>query len=235
MAHLAVDVTGLTHHYNTTSTQPILKDLSLTLDKGQTLALIGASGSGKSTLLNIIGGLEPVQQGSVSVFSKPLQSADDAALTQLRRNTIGIVYQSFNLIPTLSVTDNIKLPMALDGVARDEQRTRIEQLLEKIGLDHRSNAFPDALSGGEQQRVAIARAVVHRPALLLADEPTGNLDATTGQQVMHLLQDLVAEHNTTLLMVTHSSTVAGYADRVLTMSDGTLKEHSEHASSANTW
>ena len=235
MAHSAVDVSGLTHHYDTTSAHPILKDLSLTLEQGQTLALIGASGSGKSTLLNIIGGLEPVQQGSVQVFNESLHSANDSTRTRLRRNTIGFVYQAFNLIPTLSVTDNIKLPLALGGVARAEQHTRIEQLLEKVGLSHRSDAFPDTLSGGEQQRVAIARAVVHQPALLLADEPTGNLDATTGQQVMSLLQALVAEHNTTLLMVTHSSMVAAYADRVLTMNDGILSEHNEHGTSANTW
>lgn len=235
MSDSAVDVTGLTHHYDSTAKTPILKELSLTLGKGQTLALIGASGSGKSTLLNIIGGLEPVQQGSVQVFGESLDNANDAIRTQLRRHTIGFVYQAFNLIPTLSVTDNIKLPLALSGVARDHQHERIEQLLEKVGLMHRSDAFPDTLSGGEQQRVAIARAVVHQPTLLLADEPTGNLDATTGKQVMTLLQELVAEHDTTLLMVTHSSMVAGYADRVLTMADGTLSEHNEHETSANTW
>lgn len=228
-------MTGLTHHYDTTSAHPILNDLSLNLEEGQTLALIGASGSGKSTLLNIIGGLEPVQHGSVQVFNESLHLANDAIRTSLRRNTIGFVYQAFNLIPTLSVTDNIKLPLALGGVARNEQKKRIDQLLEKVGLSHRSQAFPDTLSGGEQQRVAIARAVVHQPALLLADEPTGNLDAKTGQQVMSLLHDLVAEHNTTLLMVTHSSTVASYADRVMTMNDGVLNENSEHTTSANTW
>lgn len=234
MTHLAVDVAGLTHRYDEASSRPILNDLNLTLTKGETLALVGASGSGKSTLLNVVGGLEPVQTGTVKVFNEPLLTANDTTRTMLRRNTIGFVYQAFNLIPTLSVVDNVRLPLALAGVSKDEQNTRIDKLLNTIGLTHRQNAFPDALSGGEQQRVAIARAVIHQPPLLLADEPTGNLDATTGQQVMALLQALVAEHNTTLLMVTHSHKVAELADRVLAMDDGQLVEHRRN-DSARTW
>ena len=234
MTHFAVDVTGLTHRYNEAASRPILENLNLTLNEGETLALVGASGSGKSTLLNVIGGLEPVQSGSVRVFNETLHSANDKIRTALRRNTIGFVYQAFNLIPTLSVLDNVRLPLALAGVLKSEQNERIDKVLNTVGLADRQNAYPDALSGGEQQRVAIARAVIHRPPLLLADEPTGNLDATTGQQVMTLLQTLVAEHNTTLLMVTHSHTVAQCADRVMAMEDGQLIEHRAN-NSANTW
>lgn len=234
MTHFAVDVSGLSHRYDKASSRPILEDLTLTINKGETLALVGASGSGKSTLLNVVGGLEPVQTGIVKVFDESLHTANDTTRTMLRRNTIGFVYQAFNLIPTLSVVDNVRLPLALAGVSKNEQDERIDKLLNTIGLAHRQHAFPDALSGGEQQRVAIARAVIHQPPLLLADEPTGNLDATTGQQVMALLQALVAEHNTTLLMVTHSHTVAECADRVLTMNDGRLVEH-RNIDSTNTW
>ena len=234
MSQFAVDVIGLTHRYNDVSSRPILEDLTLTIEQGETLALVGASGSGKSTLLNVVGGLEPVQTGTVKVFNENLHTANDSIRTKLRRNTIGFVYQSFNLIPTLSVVDNIRLPLALSGLPKGEQNKRIDELLGTVGLTHQKNAFPDALSGGEQQRVAIARAVVHQPPLLLADEPTGNLDATTGQQVMTLLQALVAEHNTTLLMVTHSHKVAGCADRILAMNDGRLIAPDKNGST-NTW
>ena len=234
MSDYAIDVAGLSHRYNADSSPPILDNLTLTLTKGETLALVGASGSGKSTLLNVVGGLEPVQTGTVNVFNEPLHTASDITRTQLRRHTIGFVYQAFNLIPTLSVIDNIRLPLALANVPKTEQLTRINEVVETIGLAHRQDAFPDALSGGEQQRVAIARAVIHRPPLLLADEPTGNLDATTGQQVMSLLQALVAEHTTSLLMVTHSHKVAECADRVLAMTDGQLVTHPKNDSSS-TW
>ncbi len=230
----AVLVTDLTHRYDSASEHPILNQLSLQMQTGETLALIGASGSGKSTLLNVIGGLEPVQSGTAIVFGESLNTASEAVRTKLRRSTLGFVYQAFNLIPTLSVTDNVRLPLALAGVNRTEQNERIDSLLQTIGLAHRANAFPDALSGGEQQRVAIARAVVHQPKLLLADEPTGNLDAKTGQYVMELLQKLVAEHNTTLLMVTHSSTVASVADRRLTMQDGQLIDQNNNTATS-TW
>ena len=234
MTNIAVDVAKLSHRYDTTSSRPILNDLTLTVTKGETLALVGASGSGKSTLLNLVGGLETVQTGAVKVFNEHVHSANEITRTTLRRETIGFVYQAFNLIPTLSVVDNVKLPLALAGVPKDEQKNRIEKLLDTIGLKDRQHAFPDALSGGEQQRVAIARAVVHQPPLLLADEPTGNLDATTGQQVMTLLQALVAEHDTTLLMVTHSHKVAERADRVLALHDGQLVEHRGN-DSTSTW
>jgi len=230
----AVFVSELTHQYDGASAHPILNKLSLELETGKTLALVGASGSGKSTLLNVIGGLEPVQSGSVSVFGESLNTASESVRTKLRRTTLGFVYQAFNLIPTLSVIDNVRLPLALAGIQRSVQNERIDKLLNTIGLTHRAEAYPDALSGGEQQRVAIARAVVHEPQLLLADEPTGNLDAKTGQQVTDLLQQLVAEHNTTLLMVTHSNTVASLCDRVLTIHDGQLIE-SDVKESSSTW
>ncbi len=229
-----MSVSGLSHRYGQNAEAPILSDLQLTVANGETVALIGSSGSGKSTLLNLIGGLEPIQSGQVRVFEEDLHLADEAARTRLRRSTLGFIYQSFNLIPTLSVEDNVRLPLALAGIDRNEQQKRVTSLLDVVGLAHRQSAFPDALSGGEQQRVAIARAVVHQPPLLLADEPTGNLDAKTGQQVLSLMQSLVAEHNTTLLMVTHSHQVAQSADRVLTMIDGQLLTP-ENSDTSNVW
>jgi len=223
----AVQVRSLKHRYEQADERPILNQLNLALDEGEILALVGASGSGKSTLLNIIGGLESVQHGEVHVFDQALHQATDDTRTRLRRNTIGFVYQAFNLIPTLSVFDNVRLPLALAGVPRQQQQQRLDSLLDTVGLLSRRFAYPDALSGGEQQRVAIARAVVHRPPILLADEPTGNLDAATGEQVMQLLLSLVAEHKTSLLLVTHSNRVANRADRVLIMQDGKLTDASE--------
>jgi len=234
MSEPAVQVIQLSHRYDQSGAPTILDSLSLTIEVGETLALVGASGSGKSTLLNVIGGLEPVQSGSVTVFGQNLHEAKESTRTALRRNTIGFVYQAFNLIPTLTVFDNIRLPLALSGSSAGEQQARVDQLIDTVGLGARAHAFPDALSGGEQQRVALARAIVHRPPLLLADEPTGNLDANTGQQVMDLLKALAAEQNTTLLMVTHSAQVASSADRVLAMQDGRLIQPSTDAA-GNTW
>ena len=206
----------------------ILNGVSFAVSGGETVALIGRSGSGKSTLLNLISGLEPIRTGEVLLNQRALSSMNDKQRTQLRGTQIGFVYQAFNLIPTLSVADNISLPLALANVKVAEQRTRLEDMLQTIGLGGRDKDYPDQLSGGEQQRVAIARALIHRPALILADEPTGNLDAVSGRLVLKLLNELVDAHNSALLLVTHSGEVAAVADRVLRLDQGDIKTVEKH-------
>lgn len=220
---LAVIVTELSHAYNR-KTQPrhIIDSLSLTVGQKEAVAIVGRSGSGKSTLLNIIGGLEPVQTGRVQVLGEHMHNLNDAQLTTLRRAHIGFIYQAFNLIPTLNVADNITLPLALAGVNTKERTEQLLPLLEAVGLDGRADDYPDVLSGGEQQRVAIARALIHKPALVLADEPTGNLDAESGRVILGLLQSLISEQGSSLILVTHSLEVAGIADRAFIMSGGQL-------------
>lgn len=212
----AIDVANLSHCYNSGSaTTQILQNVSLQVDAGEMVALIGRSGSGKSTLLNLISGLEPISQGDVKLNQRSIGQLGDAERTRLRGREIGFIYQSFNLIPTLSINDNITLPLALAGVSVKEQELRLPPLLDVVGLAKRGTDYPDRLSGGEQQRVAIARALIHRPALILADEPTGNLDAQSGRLVLDLLVKLVREQDSALLLVTHSVEVASIADRIL--------------------
>ena len=200
----------------------MLDAVDLEVAVGETVALIGRSGSGKSTLLNLIGGLEPVREGTVEVFGESLGALDDRARTLLRRHSIGFVHQAFNLIPTLTVGDNVTLPLALAGTPSRERTARLGTLLEAVGLDGRADDHPDTLSGGEQQRVAIARALIHRPPLLLADEPTGNLDAESGRRVLALLSGLVERQDAAMLLVTHSLEVARVADRAFGLSEGAL-------------
>ncbi len=220
----AICTTGLSHAYPSgQSFTTILDDVNMEVAPGQTVALIGRSGSGKSTLLNLISGLEPISSGDVSINGESMKSLSDHQRTLLRGRQIGFVYQSFNLIPTLSVADNIALPLALAGSPAAHQGQRIEELLSAIGLEGRDNDYPDRLSGGEQQRVAIARALIHEPALILADEPTGNLDANSGRQVMQLLNDLVSRQNSAMLLVTHSKEVARSADHVLMLDQGSVQ------------
>lgn len=220
----AIDVSELSHHYVSaaTSTQ-ILDKVSLQVAAGEMVALIGRSGSGKSTLLNLISGLEPIIDGDVTLNQRSIRQLDDSERTRLRGRDIGFIYQSFNLIPTLTIRDNIALPLALAGVALKEQQQRLPGMLEAVGLAERGLDYPDRLSGGEQQRVAIARALIHQPALILADEPTGNLDAQSGRQVLDLLITLVKEQKSALLLVTHSAEVASIADRVLELDLARIK------------
>lgn len=211
----AIAVRGLSHSiHNGTRETRILHQVELDVKRGQSVALIGRSGSGKSTLLNLISGLEPIQQGEVWLDGDPISALSDSQRTRQRGRDIGFIYQAFNLIPTLSVGDNISLPLALAGTDTHERHSRLHKLLELTGLSGRGDDYPDRLSGGEQQRVAIARALIHRPALILADEPTGNLDAQSGRQVLTLLTDLVEQEGSALLLVTHSLEVAAVADRV---------------------
>lgn len=205
--------------------QTVLKDVSLELVMGERVALVGSSGSGKSTLLNLLGGIDQPISGQIFLQGQAFTALKEPALTLFRRQQIGFIYQQFNLIPTLTVAENILLPLSLLSIAAKEQQERLAYWLAAIQLPTRGLAFPDQLSGGEQQRVAIARALIHQPALVLADEPTGNLDAKTGQLILDLLFKLAEQAQQTLLVVTHSQAVAERAQRVLILQEGVLQAH----------
>lgn len=198
----------------------ILEGIDLEVHKGETLALIGPSGSGKSSLLMVMGGLEQATAGSVHAMGADLTALDEDALARFRRAHMGVVFQSFHLIPTMTALENVATPLELAGVRDAFERARAE--LEAVGLGHRADHMPAQMSGGEQQRVALARAVVTRPDILLADEPTGNLDQANGAQVMDLLFSLRDRHNSTLVMVTHAPELAARCDRVVRLRDGRI-------------
>ena len=200
----------------------ILKGADLNVEKGETVAILGSSGSGKSTLLNLIAGIDLPDQGEVRIDGKSLGQMSEKNRTLLRRRTMGFVFQSFNLIPTLNVYENLMLPLELNQISKNSGI--VSQMLEDLGLKGREESHPDRLSGGEQQRVAIARALMHQPSLLLADEPTGNLDAETSQETLKLINHLVHRSRTTMIMATHSQEVIEWVDRVLGIEDGKLIE-----------
>ena len=200
----------------------ILKGANLNIEKGETVAILGSSGSGKSTLLNLIAGIDLPDQGEVRIDGKSLGQMSEKNRTLLRRRTMGFVFQSFNLIPTLNVYENLMLPLELNQISKNSGI--VSQMLEALGLKGREESHPDRLSGGEQQRVAIARALMHQPSLLLADEPTGNLDAETSQETLKLINHLVHRSRTTMIMATHSQEVIEWVDRVLGIEDGKLIE-----------
>lgn len=202
--------------------QRVLEAVNLDIAAGEFLALLGASGSGKSTLLNLLSGIDSPDSGSIRIDGTDITPLSDRQLTLFRREHIGIVFQFFNLIPTLTVRENITLPRELSGAGRGAAEARADALLEQVGLGERTEAFPDKLSGGEQQRVAIARALLHEPKIVLADEPTGNLDDDTGGAVIRLLLRLTREAGKTLIMATHSSEISRQADRVCRIHDGAL-------------
>jgi len=195
----------------------VLDGFSATVERGERLALVGRSGSGKSTLLNLISGMDAPDAGSVRIDGHEITALSERERTLYRRRHIGFVFQFFNLIPTLNVAENLFLPLQLNGLLDDGRRADALTLLERVGLADRMRSFPDQLSGGEQQRIAIARALVHRPSLLLADEPTGTLDADTGEEVLGLLDSLTGNGAMTVITVTHSMEVARRMDRVLNL------------------
>jgi len=199
-----------------------LDGVSLDVAEGTFLAIMGASGSGKSTLLHLMAGLDTPDSGRVVIRGENLAQMNDRELTLFRRRHIGLVFQAFNLIPTLTAEENIALPLLLDGKNAGEASPKIAELTETLGLASRRSHRPDAMSGGEQQRVAIGRALVTDPAVLLADEPTGNLDSANSKAVCELLRDLSQIHNKTIIMVTHEPTVAAYAQEVAVIKDGRL-------------
>jgi putative ABC transport system ATP-binding protein len=216
-----VTVNNLGRIYQSGSTRQVVFDaLTFSVGKGEAVALLGASGSGKTTLLNLISGIDTPDSGSVLLDDIDVHALAEPERTLLRRQRIGFVFQFFNLIQTLTVGENVALPLELLGEREAAARQRATALLEDVGLAGVADRFPETLSGGEQQRAAIARALAHRPALLLADEPTGNLDEETGSHIIKLLTDLARRQATTMLLVTHSSHVAQAADRVLRLSHG---------------
>jgi putative ABC transport system ATP-binding protein len=197
--------------------------VSFEVPSGEFLALLGSSGSGKSTLLNLIAGLDLPTSGSVIVHGQDLSKVSSLELARYRRQTVGMVFQSFNLLPRMTLEENVELPLRLAEVDRSERATRVRQALERVGLDKRVGHRPSELSGGEQQRAAIARALVNRPKLLLADEPTGNLDSASGESILTLLREIQKNPGMTIVMVTHERPLAErFADRLAVMGDGKL-------------
>lgn len=202
----------------------IFEQLDLDVQCGEFVALVGRSGSGKSTLLNLVSGIDLPDAGLLRVDGHVLTALNETERTRFRRSRLGFVFQFFNLIPTLTVEENVLLPLELNGLKNLEYCRRAFYLLERVGLSDRRRSFPERLSGGEQQRLAIVRALVHQPSLLLADEPTGNLDAETSARIMEILLELPRQANTTVLMVTHSRELANQVDRLLYLKSGQVQE-----------
>lgn len=205
-----------------------LNDVDLSVERGEFVAITGASGSGKSTLLHLLGGITRPTAGHVLLEGVDLASLDDDALARVRRRRIGFVFQRYNLLPELSLVENVALPLVLDGIADGRSETAALAALEKVGLTHRASHRPDELSGGEQQRGAIARALVAKPAIVLADEPTGALDSVNSKRVVELLGTLVADRGQTVILVTHDAGVAAAAGRTIRISDGLVASDSEN-------
>lgn len=201
----------------------VLNGIDLTLAPGDYIAIVGDSGIGKSTLLNLIAGLDAVDRGTISVDGRTLQGLDDDALTQLRRRAMGFVFQAFHLLPYFSVAQNVALPLLLNGVPQAQHEALVGELLARVGLADRAHSMPRELSGGEMQRVALARALVHGPKLLLADEPTGNLDPDSATQVLSLMRESVKARGAAGILVTHSRTAAATADRIYVLTRDGLR------------
>ena len=218
-----------------TAQQQVLHNINLSVARGERVAVLGHSGCGKSTLLNVISGIDTVDSGTVCISDTNLTHLSEKERTLFRRRNIGFVYQSFNLIPTLTALENIQLPLQLNNYTPTEIDSQAHAMLSQVGLSERADAYPDELSGGEQQRIAIARAMVHSPALVLADEHTGNLDADTGRQMMELFNDIAKATGQTVLMVTHSMAVAKNADRVIRFNDGKLHTDDRFGESTLAW
>jgi putative ABC transport system ATP-binding protein len=208
----------------------VLSGVALQAERGEAIALFGRSGSGKSTLLNLVAGIETVDRGSIRVLGHSLEAMDDDALTLLRRHHLGFVFQFFNLLPSISVLDNLMLPQSLLGVGSRSARERAQALLRQVGLANRATSYPDQLSGGEQQRVALARAVAHEPDLVLADEPTGNLDGETAEDVLAMLSELTVARERVLLMATHAQSSARICSRTIRLHNGQVQEFEERSS-----
>jgi putative ABC transport system ATP-binding protein len=218
-----LSVNGLSKTYRSgSSTQTVFDSLDLELEPGEVVALLGASGSGKTTLLNLLSGIDTADSGQVLIDGRDIHALQEPEKTLFRRHYLGFVFQFFNLIPTLTVGENVALPLELTGQEATVIQQRVAELLERVGLSGMQDRYPETLSGGEQQRVAIARALAHHPRVLLADEPTGNLDEETGAAIVQLLTELARDQGTTMLIVTHSRAVADAADRVFQIRHGVL-------------
>ncbi len=218
-----VSITDLVKEYPLGSARvPALKGVSFDIEAGTLVSVVGPSGSGKSTLLHLMGGLDNPTSGSVVIDGSNLAELDDAALTIFRRRRLGFIFQFFNLLPTMKAWENVALPRLLDGEKLKDVQPRAIELLEKVGLGERVDHKPSQLSGGEMQRVAVARALVADPLLVLADEPTGNLDSASGQAVLDLLRSIVSEEGRTVVIVTHDAKAASLADQQVSLRDGVL-------------
>jgi putative ABC transport system ATP-binding protein len=218
-----VEIQNLSKSYGTqTGAVRVLQKVAFKIQPGEFVALMGPSGCGKSTLLNLVGGLEGASEGQILFEGRPLSGLSDLERSLLRRSSFGFIFQFFNLLPTFNALENIELPLLLAGESRKKAALRAGELLEKVGLSPRAKHRPAELSGGEQQRVAVARALIHKPKLLLADEPTGNLDSVNGQLVLQLIQKVSASENCAVLMATHSREAADQGDTLILMKDGQL-------------
>jgi len=214
-----ISLNGVSKYYNGKRRVVALESVDLQIDRGEMVSIVGPSGSGKSTLLNLIGGLDRPSTGEIRIDGQAVASLSDDDLTRLRRDKIGFIFQFFNLLPSLTCLENVALPLHLKGLGRREIDKRARELLEMVQLGARIDHLPDELSGGERQRVAIARALAFHPPVLLADEPTGNLDTLTGAEILALIRDLHEQLNSTILIVTHDPTVAGSCPRTVTLRD----------------
>ena len=217
-----ISLTEVSKNYGSERAVSALRRVSLVIARGERVAVMGPSGSGKSTLLNLVCGLDEPSSGSVKVDGVELAGLGDDARSRLRREKIGMIFQTFNLLPTLTAGENVALPLRLQGFSKHEAERRAIAMLERVKLRDRAVHRPDELSGGERQRVAIARAVIFEPPLLLADEPTGNLDSATGEEILHLLDALHREYNSTLLFVTHNAEAACRCERIVSLHDGQI-------------
>jgi putative ABC transport system ATP-binding protein len=220
-------VENVAKRFGAESARAILENVSLNVDAGEYVAIMGESGSGKSTLLNLIAGLDVPDQGKILIDGEDVSRLDDSHRTRLRRARLGFVFQAFHLLPHLTVERNVGLPLALNGVHGPKAQQRIDELLSAVGLQQRKRSMPATLSGGEMQRVALARALVHRPRLVLADEPTGNLDAESAQEVLALLAKQLRQDGAAGILVTHSTAAAQTADRAYRLARGSLNQVSK--------
>jgi putative ABC transport system ATP-binding protein len=226
---LILETTSLTKQYHMGEvTVTALDGVDFSVSRGEYVAIMGPSGSGKSTLLHLLGGLDAPTTGEVILAGQPLSQLSDDQITIVRRKKVGFIFQFYNLLPTLSAAENVALPLMIDGKPISAYRQRIEELLTLVSLGDRANHRPDQLSGGQQQRVAIARAFVNQPEIVLADEPTGNLDSRSGKAILELLRRTCRELKATIIMVTHDPRAASYADRVVFLKDGRIVHRLEN-------
>jgi putative ABC transport system ATP-binding protein len=225
-ARVQVSLNQVSHDYGPSDESApvhVLDDISLEIASGDFAVLMGASGSGKSTLLNLIGAVDRPTRGRVFLGDAETSSFDESRLTQLRRNSIGFIFQFFNLIPTLNVSENVAFPLSLAKKPKREIAERVGEVLRRVGLSHRATHFPNELSGGEMQRVAIGRAIVHQPPLILADEPTGNLDSKNGALILELIREIHQTLRPTIVMATHSDVAASFGDYIVRVEDGRVR------------
>jgi len=221
MSEYAIRAKNIKKHYGSVE---VIRGVSLAIENSRFTAIVGKSGSGKSTMLGIISGLEKPDAGSIDILGTDLFALGSDEMARVRRDTLGIVFQSFNLVPSLTAIENVLLPVVFaENTSAGDMQKRAESLLEQVGISNRAHHRPGALSGGEQQRVAIARALINQPAIILADEPTGNLDENTAGEIIDLLTGLSRDMGTTLLMVTHDMDIAGKADRIIVLKDGRIE------------